>query len=73
MIRGRRPASAAASERYAADKELAGRFGELLAAARAADDAVVQAQARSAPRSGRGATTTGSTAARPRQSRAYEN
>ncbi len=49
MIRGRRPASAAASERYAADKELAGRFGELLAAARAADDAVVQAQARSAP------------------------
>jgi hypothetical protein len=52
MITGRRQAgkaSDAAKERYAADKELAGRFEDLLAMARDADDALRQAQALHAP------------------------
>jgi hypothetical protein len=49
MITGRRVASAAANERYAADKELAGRFQDLLAAAREADSALREAQASHAP------------------------
>jgi hypothetical protein len=52
MITGRRQAgkaSDAANERYAADKELAGRFEDLLAMARDAEDALRQAQALHAP------------------------
>jgi hypothetical protein len=52
MIMSRRQAGRvgdAAMERYAADRELAGRFEDLLAMARDADDALRQAQALHAP------------------------
>ncbi|MGE5290715.1 MAG: hypothetical protein ACM3ML_26695 [Micromonosporaceae bacterium] len=49
MITGRRQPSSAARERFAADTELAGRFEDLLAMAREADDALRQAQALNAP------------------------
>ncbi|HLQ56082.1 MAG TPA: hypothetical protein VK162_17655 [Streptosporangiaceae bacterium] len=49
MIRGSKQASEQAAVHYAADVALGGRFGELLAAARAAEQAFRQAQAARAP------------------------
>jgi hypothetical protein len=49
MITGRRRASSEAVQRHTADTELAGRFGDLLAAARQAEDAFQQAAAHSGP------------------------
>jgi hypothetical protein len=52
MIMGRRRAGGAsdvAKEKFAADKELAGRFEDLLAMAREADEALRQAQALHTP------------------------
>ena len=49
MIRGRKQASEKARTQHAADVELAARFGELLAAARAAEQAFRRSQAAGAP------------------------
>ena len=49
MTRGGRQVSSAATQRLAADKELAGRFEDLLGMAREADGALRQAQALNAP------------------------
>ena len=49
---GRRRISSDALEKYAADRELAAKFSDLLRAAEQAEDALRQAQARGAPLAG---------------------
>ena len=49
MIPRRKPVSADAQRKYRADEELAGRFGELLAGARDAEQELRDAEAASAP------------------------